>query len=242
MQTKIDGFNNYRVDAILKFGGSLTRDLSVARALIDAIIQCRAQGWRVIVVPGGGRTDKTIEALDREQPLAPDTAHRACALAQDQTGLILCDPGFSDQLVPCDTITGCIAALDAGKVAVLLPSRIILDLDPVEKTWDITSDAVAAWVAWLVHASRLSILTDVDGIYADGHVGEANHLIRRIGYQGLLAMGHTSIDKCAAAFIARHGIEGSVLNGAFPDRLGEWLNDRQVCGTCIGEEAGAAPT
>lgn len=192
----------------------------------------------MIVVPGGGRTDKTIEALDREQPLAPATAHIACALAQDQTGLILCDVAFSDRLTACETVTECVRALDAGQVAVLLPSRLIKDLDPVDKTWDVTSDAVAAWVGWLVHAPRLAILTDVDGVFEAGRVGESDHLISHISHDDLLAMGHTSIDKCAAAFIRAHSIEAAVLNGTHPDRLRQWIARSDITGTIIGCDPG----
>ncbi len=233
MSAKIQGFTHYRIDAILKFGGSLTRDLTVCRALIHAVVDLVTTGKRVIVVPGGGRTDKTLEELDRQQPLAPDTAHRACALAQDQTGLILADPAFSTEVVACETLGKCMRALRERCVPVLLPSRLLFDLDPVEKTWDVTSDAVAAWVAWLVGAPRVAILTDVDGIYRGGRVGSERDLIAEIDYDALQSMGHTSIDKSAVAFIAAQKIEAVVLNGAHPERLKAWMCHRPTRATKI---------
>ncbi len=74
------------------FGTVIARDVELTQK----------SGRRVFVVPGGGPTDKAIEAIDQRHSLAPDTHHRACARAQDQTGLMICDPAFSRILTPCE--------------------------------------------------------------------------------------------------------------------------------------------
>lgn len=235
----IKGFVDYGVDIVLKFGGSLTRDLERCQALIGAIAGLAAEGQRILILPGGGRTDKVIEAIDRERPLAAETAHRACALAQDQTGLILADPAFSDRLVACETLAACRAALAQGNVAVLLPSRLLFDVDPVEQTFEITSDAVGVWLAWLTGARRVAILTDVDGVFEAGRIGDPDHLIATISAAELLRMGHTSIDACAVAFLQARGMDCTVLNGLHPDRVAAWGRGQDATGTAI---IGAATT
>ena len=239
-QGNIRGFTNLEIDVVVKFGGSLTRDLDLCRRLINVIATLGREGQRVIVVPGGGRTDKVVEAIDREQSLAPDTTHRAGALAQDQTGLLLADPSFSDGLAACKTLGSCRAALDRGQVAVLLPSRLLFDLDPIERTFDATSDAVAAWVAWLVAARRLVVLTDVDGVFASGKLGSKAHLIRQIPAKRLSAMGHTAIDACAAAFLEAKRMDCTILNGNFPDRLLGWAEGGSVVGTVVRGDSESA--
>ena len=239
-EASIRGFTQFDIDILVKFGGSLTRDLDLCRRLVGVIARLSDTGQRIIVVPGGGRTNKVVEAIDRERPLAPDTALRACALAQDQTGLLLADPGFSDSLVACETLASCRVALDLGKVAVLLPSRLLSDLDPVEPTLDVTSDAVAAWVAWLVAARRLAVLTDVDGVFAGGNLGSKAHLIRHVSASRLSEMGHTAIDACAAAFLDAKRMDCAVLNGNIPDRLLAWAQGRSVVGTIVS--GGSGPT
>lgn len=229
----IRGFTDFRIDIVIKFGGSLTRDLDVSRRLIEVITGLSEQGRRIIVVPGGGRTDKVIESIDREQRLMPDTTHQACALAQDQTGLLIADASFSRGLAACATLAACRAALDSGQVAVLLPSRLLFDLDPIEKTFDVTSDAVAAWLAWLVAARRLVVLTDVDGVFAGGRLGSRRHLKQEISAGRLLEMGHTAIDACAAAFLEAREMDCAILNGNFPDRLRHWAEGRRVVGTMV---------
>ena len=229
----IRGFTSFEIDIVIKFGGSLTRDLELCQRLISNIARLCNSGQRIIVVPGGGRTNKVMEAIDREQSLAGNTTHRACALAQDQTGLLLADPSFSDRLAACKTLASCRSALDCGKAAVLLPSRLLFDLDPIEKTFEVTSDAVAAWLAWLVAARRLVVLTDVDGVFAGGKLGSKAHLIRQVPASRLAAMGHTAIDACAAAFLEARQMDCTILNGNFPDRLMVWARGGSVVGTTV---------
>ncbi len=237
MRSQIEGFTYYGIDAVVKFGGSLTRDLAATKLLIEGIAACAQLGHRLMVIPGGGRPDKAIEEIDREQPLAPETAHRATAMAQDQTGLILCDRGFSGKLRPCETLRECGIALDDGLVPVILPARLLADLDPVEMTWDVTSDAIAAWFAWLVDAPRIGILTDVDGVYKPGSVGIKSELIANISAADLLAMGHTSVDRCAAAWISSRDLEAAVINGRHPERLRQWLQGEAFVGTRVSNGA-----
>jgi|GEM_PF-62333 len=235
------GFVQANLGCIVKIGGSLTRDLAEASRLVAALAALAGAGQRILVVPGGGRPDKAIEAIDREWPLASDTAHRACALAQDQTGLILADPGIAGGTVACATVGQCLAALAAGSLPILLPSRLIFAAEPVEPSWDVTSDAVGAWVTWLLGAGRYAILTDVDGVYAAGRVGEPEHLLAEIAAEDLAAMGHTSVDACAAAFIAAKGIEAAVLNGRHPERVVDWVERRPCRGTLIRPARRVAP-
>lgn len=235
------GFVDPGLGCVVKIGGSLTRDLGEAGRLVAALAALAEAGYRLLVVPGGGRPDKAIEAIDRERSLAPGTAHRACALAQDQTGLILADPAIAPGTEACATVGRCLAALGERRLPILLPSRLIFTAEPVEPSWDVTSDAIGAWVAWLLGAERYLVLTDVDGVHAAGHIGEPEHLLPEIAASDLAAMGHTSVDACAAAFIAARGIEAAVLNGRHPERVVDWIECRPCRGTLIRPSRQAAP-
>ncbi|RWI07355.1 aspartate kinase [Mesorhizobium sp.] len=233
MQTALKGFPPYGISAVVKFGGSLMRNLETCRTVLAGLEQIRSSGHRILIVPGGGIPDKAIEAVNAVHPLAEFAAHHACALAQDQTGYMIADPAFSSNLAACSTLGECRLLIKKGKIPVLLPSRILFALDPVEWSWDITSDAIAAWVAWLTNTDKLAILTDVDGVYRNGRTDEPAALISEIASDELARLGHTSIDACAAHFMAERGLSGAVLNGAFPQRLGDWLEGREVTGTLI---------
>ncbi|WEX91422.1 aspartate kinase (plasmid) [Sinorhizobium garamanticum] len=233
MEPASNGFPPYGISAVVKFGGSLMRNLETCRTVLAGLEHVRSAGHRILVVPGGGLPDKVIEAVDAAHPLAAFTAHHACALAQDQTGYMITDPAFSSNLAACSTLGECRLLIKEGKIPVLLPSRILFALDPVEWSWDITSDSIAAWVAWLTNTEKLAILTDVDGVYRNGRTDQPAALMSEVASDELARLGHTSIDACAAHFMAERGLSGAVLNGAFPQRLGDWLEGRKVTGTLI---------
>jgi hypothetical protein len=199
---------------------------------IQGMAEAARAGSRLVVIPGGGPTDKTIEALDKRHPFAPNTHHRACARAQDQTGLMISDPAFGTDLVPCENLEQVTAALDEGKVAVLLPSSIIFAIDPFERTWEITSDGMSAWFAWLLGTKQLVILTDVDGVYPPQSVFEGPP-IPKIAASQLDLWGHTAVDACTPSFLKRHGISCWVLHGGKPGRLASALGGQKTVGTLI---------
>ena len=229
----VPGFIDYDVDVVVKFGGSLLARLEDVKRFAVTLGALRRSGIRIVVVPGGGPTDKTIEAIDRQQRLSLEICHRACALAQDQTGLVISDESFSDALRTCDNFEDLRRVLDSERVAVLLPSRILFALDPIERTWDVTSDAVAAWVAWLLSARSFAIATDVDGVFSSGRIGSEEHLLPKISARDLVAMGHTAVDRCAAEFLLGRSMDCFVFNGKDPERLGRWLTGEPARGTHV---------
>lgn len=231
--TFIKGFPSYGFTLVVKFGGSLMVDLEACKAAVEELERLAECGHRILIVPGGGIPDKAIEAIDATHPLAPVTAHHACALAQDQTGYLLADRAFSSKLVSSATLGECRSLAKHGKIPVLLPSRILFTMDPVEWSWDITSDAVAAWIAWVTSTPRLAILTNVDGVHRKAAIHDPEALIGEIRAHDLAELGHTSIDVCAAHFMALRGVSGVVINGAHPHRLSDWLEGKRVRATDI---------
>ncbi|QPH54788.1 aspartate kinase [Pontivivens ytuae] len=239
MADRIKGFPPYNIDAVVKIGGSLMQQPERCRALIAEIETLACEGHRLLLVPGGGLPDNAIESVDATYPLSPFTAHHACALAQDQTGYMLADSAFSTRLRPCSTLGACRQAIADDAVPILLPSQILFHMDPVSWSWDITSDAVAAWFAWLVGATRLVIVTNVDGVFLNGAVSDPAQRIAWIAAADLARLGHTSIDACAADFLAGKGLSGAVLNGAHPERLAAYLRGEPTIAT---EVLAQAPT
>ncbi|WP_107676190.1 aspartate kinase [Agrobacterium sp. LAD9] len=233
MQDVLRGFPSYGFSVVVKFGGSLMRDPVICKAALAEIERVTDQGHRILIVPGGGIPDKAIEAIDASHPLESFTAHHACALAQDQTGYLLADRAFSSKLVASSALGECRTLAKNGKVPVLLPSRALFTMDPVEWSWDITSDAVAAWIAWITSTPYLAILTDVDGVYRGAATKDPAALIEQIDAHDLAELGHTSIDACAANFMAKRGVPGVVINGAYPQRLTAWLERKRVTATTI---------
>jgi aspartokinase-like uncharacterized kinase len=205
------GFDSLEIDAAIKFGGSLLFDTTMAREL--AIGLCgAARRHRLVLIPGGGPTDKLIEKIAREIGLATEQINPACMRAMDQTGILL------SNLAPCfrqvETVRAVREALREERLPILLPSKMVLDLDLFIRHDLITSDTIGAFLAFLMGARRYIVLTDVDGVYhrlVDGRPdGEP---IDDIGATELSQLGHTSVDACLGPFLSAVGLQAHVVNG-----------------------------
>jgi aspartokinase-like uncharacterized kinase len=213
------GFVDYNIDYVVKFGGSLLQNKDNLKALLEILVSAIDMGQRIVVIPGGGPTDNTIEEIDQWAKFHPDTHHHACALAQDQTGLMVADSTFNPRIRSCVNLLEVQQSLFKKCVPILLPSNIMFAIDPFERTWDITSDSMAAWFAWLMNCKQTLILTNVDGVYIDGNLHESSAFVERISAQDLIEMGHTAVDACFAPFIREKCINAWILNGKKPENL-----------------------
>lgn len=189
----------------------------------------------MLVVPGGGPTDLTIERLNERYNFNPDTHHRACAKAQDQTGLMLEGLSSSEKSVACEDLNAVLESLSNKKLPILMPSRIIFDIEPFERTWVITSDSMAAWFAWLVHCNRIIVLKSVDGIYSDfDHIAnKGKNLVSKISPNELINFNTSALDDCFGPFIAKFGIEAYVINAENIYEIDNIINGNSFRGTKI---------
>lgn len=230
------GFVDYNIDYVIKFGGSILEDFETCRKTVEVISELPLHGINVLVIPGGGPTDNTIERLDKTARFVPFTHHKACARAQDQTGLMICDPVFGDTFTPCQTFEEVNQATSLGKVPVLLPSYTIFANDPFERTWEITSDAMAAWYSWFVHCRNVIIITNVDGVYPTGEIGNDDSLISEITASDLIRYGHNAVDACTAPFLKENSINAWIINGSNPKRILDIIDGKKTVGTFIKGE------
>jgi 5-(aminomethyl)-3-furanmethanol phosphate kinase len=140
---------------VIKIGGGL---ISIAGALgrVCEVVGSVARQHRIVVVPGGGPFADAVRDFDRSVGLAPATAHWMALLAMDQYGLVLRDriPGA----VLVDEAGDITEKLAEGRVVVLAPSRWLRSADVLPRTWDATSDSVAAFVAGALDATRLILI------------------------------------------------------------------------------------
>jgi 5-(aminomethyl)-3-furanmethanol phosphate kinase len=140
---------------VIKIGGGLT---SIPGAL-DRVCQevsAAAARYRMIVVPGGGPFADAVRTFDRSFPLSPGTAHWMALLAMDQYAHVLVDRIVGAVLV--DEPGSLLQCLNAEHVAVLAPSRWLRSADVLPRTWEVTSDSIAAFVAGAMDAARLILI------------------------------------------------------------------------------------
>jgi 5-(aminomethyl)-3-furanmethanol phosphate kinase len=220
---------------VVKVGGGLAHEHGdgALRALCAAIGQA-AQRHRLLVVPGGGALADAVRDADRRFALPAATSHRMALLAMDQFGLLLAD------LIPGATAA---AELDA-RPTVLLPATLVLEHSGLPASWEVTSDAIAAWVAGRAGARRLVLVKGVDGLYADGPGDGAP--IARLSVARLDALRREGraggVDPYFAAALRAARVETWIIGGADPARLTELLDRGATTGTClpVGDAAGLA--
>lgn len=146
---------------VIKIGGGLA---SIPGAL-DRVCQevsAAAVHHRMIVVPGGGPFADAVRAFDRSFPLSTPASHWMALLAMDQYGHVLVDR--IPEAVLVDEPGSVLECLNTGKVAVLAPARWLRSADVLPRSWEVTSDSIAAFVAGAMDAARLILVKPAESM------------------------------------------------------------------------------
>ena len=220
------------MDAVIKVGGSLVED---PERLIDlcAKLSGLAKNYELIVVPGGGRFADVVRNSDSRFNLSSGISHRMAILGMDQFGLVL------SQITPnsCATylLNDAKQLSEIRVVPIFLPSRLIFKEDPLEKSWDVTSDSIAAYVASRLQASKVVLVTDVDGIFTEDPKKHADAtLIKQLVAEELLKLNkRTSVDQFLPKLLLKAPVDCYVVNGKHPERIEAILAGLQTTCTLI---------
>jgi aspartokinase-like uncharacterized kinase len=220
------------VDAVIKVGGSLAETPEVLLDVCNKLSEL-AEKNPITVVPGGGRFADVVRDFDQRFSLLPEVSHQMAILGMDQFGLFLSaiTPGSiaARKLDDVEKITA------EGKVPVFLPFNMMLDEDPLENSWDVTSDSIAAYVAKRLGAAKLILVTDVDGILTEDPKKSADApLIQEVSAAELLELDRrTSVDKFLPKLLLEAVLDCYVVNGKYPTRINRILEGRQTICTRI---------
>ena len=104
----------------------------------------------------------------------------------------------------------------------------MLKNNPLENSWNVTSDSIAVYIANQLHIKKVVLVTDVDGIFTHDpkKYGDAQ-LINEISAKQLDAMSErTSVDKFLPKLLLKIQIHCFVVNGLFPERVEDILMGR----------------
>ncbi|MCX6644547.1 MAG: delta 1-pyrroline-5-carboxylate synthetase, partial [Candidatus Bathyarchaeota archaeon] len=203
---------------VVKVGGSLALYPEKLRALCAKLSEISAK-HKLIVAPGGGEFADVVRGVDKRFNLSPAASHRMAILGMDQYGFLLSD------LMPCSCVVNQLEnvqkVLDSGKLPVFLPSNLLLSEDPLQNSWDVTSDSITVYIAGQLHISKVLLVTDVDGVYTcDPKKHSDAKLIKRLSAKELLMMNkRTSVDKFLPKLLLQLQIECFVVNGLYPERV-----------------------
>jgi 5-(aminomethyl)-3-furanmethanol phosphate kinase len=216
------------MEAVLKVGGSLAENAdSLARLCQE--LSFLAKEYKIAVVPGGGEFADTVRKFDRTYGLSDVVAHKMAILAMDQYGLLLSD------VTPNSYVSYSLKENSKhvkGKLLIFLPSQLMFREDPLENSWDVTSDTIAAYIADLMHAKKLVLVTDVDGIFSENPKKNVDTvLVEEMSAEELQGWKRrTSVDKTLPKMLLETKLDCYVVNGRYPERVKLILeNKKTVC-------------
>jgi hypothetical protein len=219
------------MDAVLKVGGSLADYPASLRKLCKELASL-AEDYRLLAVPGGGKFADTVREFDKTYMLSNTASHKMAVLAMDQYGLFLSD--ITPNAYVVDSLEQA-KKPSYKRLPIFLPSRLIFSEDPFEHSWDVTSDSIAAYIAGVLQAKELILITDVDGIFSEDPKKNKNaKLIARIHAKTLLSLNkRTSVDKTLPRILLETKLNCYVVNGRYPQRVKAALKGKDSVYTYI---------
>jgi aspartokinase-like uncharacterized kinase len=145
--------------AVVKVGGSLLDWPPLPTRLSSYLGERSCE--RLLLIVGGGRMADAVRGLDTAHGLGDERSHWLALRALDLTAH--CLAAIVSGVAVVDDPGGCHRAWDAGHVPVLAPRRFLeaddrTAAEPLEHSWVVTSDSIAARVAQRWGASELVLL------------------------------------------------------------------------------------
>ena len=137
--------------ALVKLGGSH----ALSPHLKDWVEEIAACG-RVVVVPGGGPFADAVRKAQPRMGFDDRAAHRMAILAMEQYACALAS--LDRRFLLSATVDAMWLDLDRERVSVWLPAEMVLAESEIPRSWDVTSDSLAAWLAGQMRAPRLVLV------------------------------------------------------------------------------------
>jgi len=215
-------------DALVKVGGSLFHHSELPA--VTAAWAKLAKAHRLLLLPGGGPFADQVRAADARFHLSDSATHWMAILAMDQYAYLLADLIPQAKLV--HDLAGAAATCTAGRLAILAPSVLLLQLNPLPHSWHTTSDSIAAWLAQHAGIGLLVLLKSVAGIYQSDPQCNSTKLLRQVSRQMLA--NHDLVDSYFVQTLSP-ATQCWIIDGGQPERLAELLGSGCTPGTQVVE-------
>ncbi|MCY4420003.1 MAG: amino acid kinase [Gammaproteobacteria bacterium] len=190
---------------VIKIGGSLYG----SKFLEGWLTTLREHGstHQLVVVPGGGPFADLVREAGRQFDLDEAHAHHMAVLAMQQFGYLmaslcpgLCLASSREQVQAC---------WYSGKTAIWEPYSMVSQHCRLQKSWDVTSDSLAAWLAGYLSVDQMLF------------VKSSPLTLSQMSVDQLLKGG--CIDPVLPGLLADTKISASFMHKSKADELGELL-------------------
>ena len=135
---------------VVKLGGSLY-DSKYLMQWLETLSSCNTQN--IIIVPGGGPFADQVRLVDQHYKLDQAIAHNMAVLGMQQFGNLMAS--LCPKLCLACTQEQIHACWEQTKVAIWEPYDMVRQYCKLDKTWEVTSDSLAAWLATFLSVDHL---------------------------------------------------------------------------------------
>jgi aspartokinase-like uncharacterized kinase len=216
---------------VIKIGGSISKNPEALQALCQKL-SILASKHQIVIIPGGGKFADNVREADKQFSLTAKTTHYMAILAMDQYGLLL-----ADLITPNSQTTDNIETSKKTKndlITIFLPSKLMIPEEELPKSWTITSDTIAAYIAKKLETKNLLLIKDVDGLFTDDPKQNTQaKLLEQITAKEILDMKKTCVDNYLPKLLETNKINCHIINGLYPNRIETALNKQKTIGTTI---------
>jgi aspartokinase-like uncharacterized kinase len=213
------------INALIKIGGSLYHQPNL-RANVTAWANLAAT-HRLLFLPGGGPFADSVRVAGSRFELSDSAAHWMAILAMDQFAWLLSD--LTPKAVVGRDLAKAERGAAGGALTLLAPSTLLLQVDPLPHSWQVTSDSIAAWLASYANIPLLVLLKSLAGVPQLDERGGSNGFRSSIPAKDLIQ--YDIVDPYFGQALSP-ATRCWLIDGRQPERLAELLGN----GTAIGTE------
>lgn len=138
---------------VIKIGGSLYSSKYLVQWL-DAINAYSSK--KIVIVPGGGPFADQVRLADEKFNLHQDYSHNMAVLAMQQYGCSLAS--LCAGLATASSAEQIYQSWGASKAVIWEPYEMVRDQCRLDKTWDVSSDSLAVWLASILGVKNLLLV------------------------------------------------------------------------------------
>ncbi len=215
------------INTIIKLGGSITERGTLKQIILlgKTLSALFEKTKNFMIVPGGGIFAEFVRETQKKYGLDDSQAHWMAVQAMEQHANLLLN--FIPEAILYDFSLKDYISYAPDYLPILRVMKFMRTESNLERTWDSTSDAIAAEIAVKINAKRLIFLKDVDGVFIE------KKLVKKISLQELSTLDSSPIDINTPEILQGKNIKVYIINGLIHDRIENLLEGKEIIGTEI---------
>ena len=150
-------------EAVFKIGGKILENSNNIKSTFSQLTQLFEEKilQKIIIIPGGGSLANFVRSLDDALQIGDDLAHWSAIYSMNYNGIML-----NKKYPNLESIEKLKNFQDAKQMfCIFLPYSFLREDDTLPHNWDVTSDAIALYVANKLKLKQCFLIKNIDGIF-----------------------------------------------------------------------------